>query len=121
MNAQAAGDQIVSGLYNLEGGSWRWMAHTAVILLKSPAAVRRLRAVFTIPSGSPARTVRLLVDGKEVAQRTFAGPGSYTLTSPPIEPRADSATVTIAADRSFSAANDRRELSIILSRAGFVE
>jgi hypothetical protein len=36
MNAPQAEQQIVSGVYQLESGQWRWMSQTATILLKPP-------------------------------------------------------------------------------------
>ena len=36
MNAPEADQQIVSGVYQLEEGRYRWMAGRAVVLLKRP-------------------------------------------------------------------------------------
>ncbi len=56
MNAPQAGQQIVSGIYQLESGQWRWMSQTAAILLKPPDQPTPVTVQFTIPrrfSGAP--------------------------------------------------------------------
>ena len=116
MDAPGAAEQIVSGVYEREGGNtWRWMSGRAVILLKPPSTPKRLRAVFTIYEKAPARRVSLLLDGIEVAAQTYAGPGRYVLESAPVVGRA----VTVVADKTFSVPGDSRELGIILSEVGF--
>ena len=58
MNAPEAQEQIVSGVYPLEGGNtWRWTGGRAVILLKKPAAPERLR-VSHLRSTTPRRRAR---------------------------------------------------------------
>lgn len=119
MNAPEAATQIISGLYDLEGGAWRWMSGAAVVLLKSPSQPLALEAEFTIPDAAPARRVELRLEGRVVASGTYAGPGAYTLKSPPQSPVLPSATVTLTIDRTFSVPGDHRELGIILSAIGF--
>jgi hypothetical protein len=119
MNAPEAPQQIVSGLHDLEG-SWRWTAASAIVVLKSPAAPRPLRAVFTIHALSPARRVSLLLDGSELAAQTYTRPGTYTLASPPVMPAGVSATVEVRPDRTFSVPGDNRTLGLVLSEVGFV-
>lgn len=114
-----AAEQLVTGFHALEGGRWRWMAVRGVALLKSPAEPRRLRVEFTIPAASPARRVELLLDGRAVAARSCAGPGSYVLESEPVRAAGAGATVEIVADNSFSVPGDRRQLSLIVTGVGF--
>jgi hypothetical protein len=121
MNAPEAPAQIVSGLYGLESGAWRWMSASAVVLLKSPAQPLPIEAVFTIPDAAPARRVELLLDGRVVASETYSGPGAYTLKSPPQPPAGPTATVTLTIDRAFSVPGDRRELGVVVSSIGFRE
>jgi hypothetical protein len=78
-----------------------------------------LRVNFAIPGPAPARTVRLLLDGREVAARTCAAPGTYTLESAPVAAAGSTATVTIAIDKTFSVPGDSRDLGIIVAAAGF--
>jgi len=119
MNAPEAPNQIVSGLYGLEGGAWRWMSASAVVLLKTPAQPLPIEAVFTIPDPAPARHVELLLDGRVVASETYSGPGAYTLKSPARSPAGETATVTVTIDRTFSVPGDRRDLGVVVSSIGF--
>jgi hypothetical protein len=119
MNAPEAKDQIVSGVYNLEEGRYRWMADVATLLLKTPAEPLPIRATFSIPANAPGRAVRLLLDGKLVAARTFAAPGTYSLESPPQRPDVPSAVLTLAIDKTFQAPGDARALGMVLTGAGF--
>jgi hypothetical protein len=117
MDAPEASEQIVSGVYEREGANpWRWMSGRAMILLKRPGTPKRLRAVFTIHETSPARKVALLLDGVQLAEQTYAGPGRYVLETAPVTGQA----VSITADRTFSVPGDSRELAIILTEVGFV-
>jgi hypothetical protein len=120
MNAPEAQQHIVSGLYDVEQGRWRWMSAKAILLLKPPATPRAVvEAVFSIPDQSPARRVTLSVDDVPVVEKTFATPGAYTLTSGPVTVQSESPTVSIEVDRVFSVPGDRRELGIVLVGAGF--
>ncbi len=119
MNSPQAAEQIVSGIYDLEGGQWRWTSGQAVLLLKAPAQPEPLQIRFTIPEPSPARQITVSVGPTQVARQDYAFPGSYILTTPPIQPEGDVITVTIAVDKTFSVPGDQRELGIILSQAGF--
>ena len=118
VNAREAADQIVTGFYSLEG-NWRWMGKMGVVVLKSPSQPKRLRAEFSIHSLSPARRVRLMLDGREVAAQTYPGPGAYRLESAPVAPLGKAASVTLEADKTFSVPGDRRELSLIVTAIGF--
>lgn len=115
MNSPDAPLQIVSGVYALEENRYRWMSKTAVILLKPPPTPLPVRATFTIPPNAPARTVRFLLDSKEIAARTYPAPGTYTLESPP----ATGGTLAIEIDRTFRAPGDTRDLGMVLTGAGF--
>jgi hypothetical protein len=119
MNAPEARDQIVSGLYDVEGGAWRWMSGSATVLLKSPAQAMPIEATLAIPDAAPARHAELLLDGRVVAAQTYTGPGSYTLKSAAQTPAGPTATVTLTIDRTFSVPGDRRELGVIVSAIGF--
>ena len=120
MSAPEADQQLVSGVYALEDNRFRWTAGQAVILLKSPAEAMPLRAVFTIHEASPGRRITLLLDGKEVAARTYPTPGAYTLESPDQRTLNPTATLTIVVDKTFSVPGDGRELGIVLTEAGFL-
>jgi hypothetical protein len=92
-----------------------WTAAEATVLLKR--APGPLRADFTIHAQSTARNIKLLVDGKTIAEQTFAAPGSYSLSAP-IEGTAN-ITATLAVDKTFSVPGDGRQLGILLTGIGF--
>jgi hypothetical protein len=119
MNAPEAEQQIVSGVYPLENGEWRWMSKTAVILLKPPATPTPLVVRFYIPDAAPARHIRVALNDQIVASQDYPGPGMFTIVSLPNEPEGDSATVSISVDKIFSSQADMRELGIILAEVGF--
>jgi hypothetical protein len=108
-----AAEQIVSGIFPAD----RWMSQIGVVILKSPAVPRKLRAEFYIPPNARARQVTLLLDGRAVASHTYPGSGSYTLVS--AEPL-QGATVEIRVDRTFTAPGDRRPLGMVLIGVGFM-
>jgi hypothetical protein len=114
LSAPEAEQQLVSGVYQD-----RWMAGRAVILLKSPATATPLQVKFFIHQLAPARRITLLIDGRQVADKTYDAPGLYTLETPPIRPEKPTTTLTILVDKTFSVPGDRRELGVVLSEAGF--
>jgi hypothetical protein len=105
--------QVLRGLFP-DG----WMAGEAAVLIKRAAGP--VRAEFTIHPQSTARTVRLMADGKTIAEQTFAGPGSYSLSAqaPGDSP---SLTVMLAVDKTFSVSGDGRQLGILVSGIGFLK
>ena len=120
MGAKEADNQIVSGIYQLEGDRWRWMSGRAVLLLKAPDEPRPIRVELYIPGQAPARQVTASVDGREVAVGRYQGEGAYTLESPQLVTATDNTlTVEIRVDQTFSPPGDPRELGVILSGAGF--
>jgi hypothetical protein len=118
MDAAEAKDQIIAGIFSLEGHI-RWTSGAATVVVKSPAAPMPLRAAFTIHPKSTARRVRLLLDGREVAVQTYAGAGTYELATPPLQPAGPTAVVTLEVDATFTALPDTRELGVVLSGIGF--
>ena len=62
--------------------------------------------------------VTLLLDGREVAQQTFPGPGLYTLTS---AGAVLGANVEVRVDQTFTAPGDQRALGMVLIGVGFVQ
>jgi hypothetical protein len=115
MSAPEAAEQIVGGIY-----PDRWMGNSGVVALKSPHDPRKLRVAFYLPNTSPPRTVRLLLDGREVASGVYSEPGSHMLESPPVQAGGATATIEIDVDRTFFAPGDARALGIVLTAVGFV-
>ena len=114
MKTPEAEQQLVSGVYQDQ-----WIAGRAVILLKGPAAATPLQVKFFIPQVAPARRITLLIDGQQVAEKTYDAPGLYTLDTSPIPPAKPITTLTIVVDKTFSVPGDRRELGVVLIAAGF--
>ena len=119
MNAPEAEQQIVSGIYQLEDGRYRWMSQVGLILLKPPAEASPLVVRLFIPDVAPARRITVEVNGSRVGEETYPKPGSYTIATPPLKAEGASAVVKIAVDRTFSVAGDQRQLGVILVEAGF--
>jgi len=119
MNAPEAEQQIVSGVYQLENGEWRWMGKTAVILLKPPADPAALVVRFFIPDIAPARNVRVALNDQVVGSLDCPAPGTFSIVTLPNKPQSDTVKVTISVDKTFSPQSDRRELGVILTQVGF--
>lgn len=120
MNASEAEYDIVSGLGNLESGTWRWTtARRVVVMLRAPEKPAALEASFYIPDNAPARRFQLAADGKVVAEKTFPGPGEYTLRSEPFAAQSRFASVELVLDATFRAPGDQRDLGVVLKGIGF--
>ena len=119
MNAPEAEQQIVSGVYQLENGQWRWMGKQAVFLLKPPGTPSPLAVRFVIPDAAPARKIAIAVNNQVVTTQDYPAPGSFVLQTEKTNPPGDSVKVTISVDKIFSPQSDRRELGIILTDVGF--
>jgi 4-amino-4-deoxy-L-arabinose transferase-like glycosyltransferase len=118
MNAPDAEQQIVSGIYALENGQWRWMSRKGMLFLKVPRPTAVLSVRFYIPDASPARTVEVLVNQRPAAKSTYPQPGTYVLSTTPIHLEGDVAMVEINVDRTFSPPGDQRQLGVILTEVG---
>ena len=119
MNAPEAAQQIVSGVYDLEDNRYRWMSGRGVLLLKAPQQPMPIQVQLYIPDNAPARIVTLSLDDRPLREIKYDRPGSYTITTDPIQPAGGTATLNIAVDKTFSVPGDGRELGIILTGAGF--
>ena len=113
-NSPLAPDQIVSGVYPAD----RWMGGSAVVVLKTPAAPKRLRAEIYRPPNALARRITLLLDGREVASKDIPAAGPYTIES--AAPYTGS-TVEVRVDRTFRAPGDQRDLGVVLLGVGFAQ
>jgi hypothetical protein len=119
MNAPEASLQIVSGIDQLEENRYRWMAKRAVLLLKSPSVPTPLHVEFFLPEQAVGRNVTVTVDGEQVGAGSYAKSGSYTIATSPLQPKNESAIVTIEVDKTFQAPGDQRTLGMILVAAAF--
>ncbi len=110
-----AAAQIVSGL-SPDG----WMGDKATVLLKRPDHLLPLRLEISIPPLAPARHIQMLVNGRLVAEDTFARPGNYVISVPPdASLKGTALTVTLTVDATFSVPTDRRRLGIVIIGVGF--
>lgn len=119
MGAPEAESHIVSGIYQLESGRFRWMGEQGSVFLKGNGELVPLEVKLYIPDAAPARLVIVEVDGQEVSRRRFAGPGLYDLKTPPVQWSRGRALVTVRVDRTFVSGGDTRRLGIILQELGF--
>lgn len=111
MNAPDADTYILSGMYGLEDGRYRWMARRAEFVLKPREGV--LSLTLFLPDASPARHLTVTANGVEVL-RTQLQPGIQTLRSAPLPEARDRMEIVLQADKTFRPAGDARELSLIL-------
>ncbi len=110
MNAPEVETQVLSGIFDLEQETNRWMAKRASLLLKPSPGVLEVTAYTP-------RAVELIlkVDNKEVHRQKLEE-GLHTIESPPIHVQGESALITLETDTSFIASGDTRELGLILQR-----
>jgi hypothetical protein len=92
-----------------------WTAGEVTVLVKRGAGP--MRAEFLIHEQSLARNVKLIIDGKIVAERTLSGPGAYSLSAD--VPGSDNVIVTLVIDKTFSVPGDGRQLGILVQGIGF--
>lgn len=92
-----------------------WTAAEATVIVKRASGP--LRAEFSIHEKSTARQIKLLVNGRTVAEQTYSGPGVYSLSAD--VPGTENITVTLAVDKTFSVPGDGRELGILVTGIGF--
>ena len=118
MSAPDAGQQIISGVYDLED-KWRWMSGKAVLLLKSPPQPAPIEVQLYISDQAPARIIHLSVDDRPMPDVKYERPGAYTITTDPVTPSGPTTTLTISVDKTFSVPGDHRDLGVILNGAGF--
>jgi hypothetical protein len=114
MSAPEAGQQIVSGVYQLEGEN-RWMSGRAVILLKRASQPMPLQVQLWVPPQSHARTLTLTLDGREVLRQALPGPGIHTLATAPVA----GSSLVIELDQTFRVPGDSRDLGVLLMAVGF--
>ena len=119
MSAPEAENHIVSGIYQLESGRFRWMGEQGSVFLKGQGELAPLEVKLYIPDPAPARLVIFEVDGQEVGRQKFAGPGLYDLKTPPVQWPRGRALVTVKVDQTFVSGGDTRRLGIILQELGF--
>ena len=119
MNAAAGAYQIVSGVYGLENGQWRWIGPQATFRLRSPQNGRRFSAAIFVPPQTVPCRVTLSVNGTVVATATYTSTGKYDLSGSVAGGLSESVTATLATDHTFRPPGDARELGLVLTAIGF--
>lgn len=119
MRSPAIEPQIVSGVYSVEEGQWRWSSPRAVLLLKPPTSAAPVRVNLYLPEAAPGRKVTIELNGSIIDQRKLPGPGMAEIVTEPQMPGASAATLVVTIDRGFSSPGDGRTLGFILTGAGF--
>jgi len=120
MNAAEAEAQIVSGVYKLEDGRYRWMGKRAVVLLKRPAGGGPVEVDLHVPEMAKAQRVVVSVDGVQVANAELKA-GGQKIAGRAVAGEGDTVTVTIEVDETVAVAGDQRVLGVILVGVGFRE
>jgi hypothetical protein len=115
MSDPAAADHLLSGFYNLEQNTWRWIGEHASVILKAGPPLFSL--TLYIPDSAPARRVTVLLNGRLLTSASYPSPGRYTLTAPVNVSGA--AHLTVSVDRTFQPPGDQRRLGIIVQEFGF--
>lgn len=119
MNSEAAEQQLLSGFFEVQSDTWRWMGPSGSAILLVPEQVRSFEMDLYIPDNSPARLVSVESGGRLLANITLEGPGEHVLRVPIERPPGDSARVVIRVDASFSPPGDERDLSVVVNSFGF--
>jgi hypothetical protein len=119
MKLAAADAQIVSGVYQVENGQWRWSSPRAVLLLKPPDTPAPVRVNLYLPEAAPGRQVTVTLNGEVIGSRTLAGPGIHEIVTAATTVSTETATLAISIDRGFTPPGDSRQLGFILTGAGF--
>ncbi|MBE0656160.1 MAG: glycosyltransferase family 39 protein [Bryobacteraceae bacterium] len=119
MKLASSDAQIVSGVYQVENGQWRWSSPRAVLLLKTPAGAMPVRVNLYLPEAAPGRQLTVTLNGDIVDSRTLSGPGMHEIVTAPKAVSMETATLAITIDRGFSPPGDSRQLGFILTGAGF--
>lgn len=114
MRAPEAAEQILGGVYDLEGEN-RWMSRRAVLLLVPPPAPKPLTVQFYVPPQSVAQRLTIRVDGVEIHSQTVPPEGIHTVETRPVR----GSRVAIEVDRTFTTPPDQRPLSLVLMAAGW--
>ena len=119
MGDPQAESHIVSGIYQLESGRFRWMGEQGSVFLKADGELAPLEVKLFIPDTAPAREVIVELDGKEVAREKYNSTGLHDLKTLPIEWPRGRALLTIKVDKTFVSSGDTRRLGIIIQELGF--
>lgn len=129
MNDPAAGTQLVSGFYGLEGGSWRWTARKFSAQLGVPPAATQNGATLTFAFSVPdvaiqkfgALGVTASIKGTTLKTQQYdkAGRDTFSADVPASLLTGNSVKVDFALDKTLPpSGGDKRELGVIATSVG---
>ena len=117
-------DQLLSGFYQIEQGSWRWAAKEFAIALSVPKNSRPvLKLDFSAPQAlldqiGGGTTLRARVEGVELAPQTYTTSGDFTYQRDLPSLKESLVDVVFTVDKAISPNNgDPRELGLIVRSA----
>jgi hypothetical protein len=119
MNSPAAERQLLSGFYELQSDTWRWMGPSGSAILAVPESVGSFRVDLHVPEGSPTRQIRVEAGGRLLLERTLDSPGGHVVEESIQRPPGEAARIVIRAQPTFFPPGDERELSIVVNSFGF--
>ena len=131
MGDATASAQLVSGFYDIEGGSWRWTKKQFAVTLRPPAQGARQGAVLelhlTVPEPSIGKlkslTLTASVGGSTLAPETYRKAGAYTYRRD-VDAKlisGDAVRIDFQLDKAVApGASDLRELGIVVESVGLV-
>jgi hypothetical protein len=131
MNDPRAQRQLVSGLYNVENGAWRWTAGKFSLSLQPPPGSETKGAKLALKLNVPDSAIKQLniltlsakVGDTSLPPQTFNKGGDYTYEADVPSTALQTAPVRVDfwLDKSVPpSASDRRELGIIVNQVGLI-
>jgi hypothetical protein len=123
--------QLISGFYDIEGGSWRWTSKQFVVELGTPLGSSGRGATlefrFTVPpvtiEKNQSITLTAAVDGNVLPPQTYTQPGDYTYKQdvPGALLAHDTVKISFDVDKPLvPGGNDQRVLGVIATSAALV-
>lgn len=124
MSDPDAGRELVTGIYGLESGSWRWTASKFAVALLPPQGAAENGATLEFKFSLPGVVVNKVgpltlsakVNGSTLPPQTYSKPGDYVYTAAiPSEPlRSGIGLLEFSTDKALPPGNgDKRELALV--------
>lgn len=123
--------QIVKGLHQIEGSSWRWSMGQFAVTLRPPANSGQKGATLSLQYSVPETVIQKLgpstlsakLNGRVLAAIISSKPGAAELVAevPASELRGETVTFDFSLDKFFQAGEvDTRELGVIVTSVGLM-
>ena len=129
MGDPVQGQQIVSGLYGVEGNAWRWTGKQFTVRLRRTPVMAaqgaRLTATLSVIEGNlkqlGSQTLACRIGSAELPSQTYAKPGEQTYSAdvPATALATELVEVTCTLDKATApSATEERPLGVVLSSIG---